>query len=278
MSLFAARKIDCHNHIFDPQRFPYQPDTPYRPLDCESSPANLFHQVLDIHGVSHALLVGPNSGYGENDNRALLDAIAGSNGRFRGMAVVSQDVSVETLAALKAQGVVGVTFNVAYYGLEHFAASDALLGKLADLEMLAQVQTQDDQMLGLAPMLKRHPVRVVVDHCGRPNLGDGVDGKGFQAVLDLAENGRTWIKVSGFAKFSRQSAPWLDVDPYVAAICEAYGAERCLWGSDWPFLKALERMDYGVMVQLVKRHFPDAEEREAYLWRNAASLFGFDEM
>lgn len=275
MSLFAARKIDCHNHIFDPKRFPYQSDTPYRPLDCECSPADLFHQVLDVHGVSHALLVGPNSGYGEDDNRALLDAIAGSKGRFRGMAVVRQDVSIEELAALKAQGVVGVTFNVAYYGLEHFAASDALLGKLADLEMLAQVQTQDDQMLAFGPRLKRQSVRVVVDHCGRPNLADGVDGQGFRAVLDLAASGRTWIKVSGFAKFSRQAAPWLDVDPYVAAIRATFGTDRCLWGSDWPFLKAPERMDYGVMVQLVERHFPEASARDAYLWSNAASLFGF---
>lgn len=275
MSLFSERKIDCHNHIFDPQQFPYQPDTPYQPQACEIAPAALFHQILDIHGASHALLVGPNSGYGENDNRALLDAIAGSGGRFRGMAVVSMDTGLDALALLKAQGVVGVTFNVAYYGIEHFAGAGRLLGQLAELDMLAQVQTSAGQMLAFAPLLRTSGVRVVVDHCGRPDIRQGLAGEGFRAVLDLAAGGRTWIKVSGFAKFSQQAAPWLDIDPYVAAIRDAYGDSRCLWGSDWPFLRAPERLDYGLVVQVADRHFPEPAARERYFWRNAAELFGF---
>ncbi len=94
MSVFTERKIDCHNHIFDPVRFPCQPDSPYHPDGHEIATADQFLQVLDTYGVSQALLVGPNSGYGENDNRALLDAIRRSDGRFRGMAVVDQQCSL----------------------------------------------------------------------------------------------------------------------------------------------------------------------------------------
>ncbi|WP_379627026.1 amidohydrolase family protein [Pseudonocardia sp. GCM10023141] len=77
-----ARIIDCHVHVFDPARFPYAPDTFYAPAGQElGTPARLA-AVLDWHGVEHALLVGPNSGYGE-DNRCLLDAIATGGGRYR---------------------------------------------------------------------------------------------------------------------------------------------------------------------------------------------------
>jgi predicted TIM-barrel fold metal-dependent hydrolase len=56
-------KIDCHVHVFDPERFPYADDTFYRPSGCEIGTASLLRHVMDAHGVRHALLVGPNSGY-----------------------------------------------------------------------------------------------------------------------------------------------------------------------------------------------------------------------
>lgn len=275
MSIFSERKIDCHNHIFDPARFPYRPDSPYHPSGHEIATADHFHQVLDAYGVSHALLVGPNSGYGENDNRALLDAIQRSSGRFKGMAVVDQNCSMDALQALQAQGVVGVTFNVAFYGVDHFRHSAALLDRLAQLDMIAQFQVEGDQLLPLVDMFRDSGARLLVDHCGRPNLDAGVTSPGFQSVLDLADTQRAWIKVSGFDKFSRQAPPYGDVLPYVQAIQCAYGEDRMIWGSDWPFLKPRQRMDYGVMLALAEQHFPDAGQREKYFWRNAAELFGF---
>ena len=86
-----VRKIDCHVHVFDPARFPYAPDTYYAPAGQElGTPARLAG-VLDAHGVEHAVLVGPNSGYGE-DNRCLLDALASGAGRYRGMALVPNGI------------------------------------------------------------------------------------------------------------------------------------------------------------------------------------------
>src|SRR5215211_7745360 len=86
MSVFDEPKIDCHNHILDPARFPYHPDTLYRPAGQEITPAEQLFRVMDVYGVHGALVVGPNSGYG-SDNRCLLDAIARSQGRLKGIAV-----------------------------------------------------------------------------------------------------------------------------------------------------------------------------------------------
>ncbi|WP_432698355.1 amidohydrolase family protein [Marinobacterium sp. YM272] len=275
MSVFSERKIDCHNHIFDPAGFPYNPNASYHPSGHEIATADQFLQLLDAYGVSQALLVGPNSGYGENDNRALLDAIQRSKGRFKGMAVVDQQCSLEQLQALKQQGVVGVTFNIAFYGVDHFRHSAALLDRLAQLDMIAQFQVEGDQLLPLAQMFTDSGARLLVDHCGRPDLDAGIDSLGFQAVLALADTGRTWIKVSGFDKFSRQAFPYVDTSAYVDAIQQAYGEDRLIWGSDWPFLKPRQRMDYGLMLALAEQQFPDAGQREKYFWKNAAALFGF---
>src|SRR5476649_1908281 len=125
MTLFDEKKIDCHNHIFDPARFPYRDDTAYRPSMQEIGTAAQFAHVMDACGVRHALLVGPTSGY-RTDNRCMLDAIAGGGGRFKGIAVVGNDVSRAELVWMKGAGVVGVAFNPAMEGVDVMNGADAL--------------------------------------------------------------------------------------------------------------------------------------------------------
>ena len=89
--------VDCHVHVFDPGRFPYRPDTFYAPAGQELGTPARLGGVLDAHGVGHALLVGPNSGYGE-DNGCLLDTVAAGSGRYRGMAVVPVMFTAELIS------------------------------------------------------------------------------------------------------------------------------------------------------------------------------------
>jgi predicted TIM-barrel fold metal-dependent hydrolase len=74
-----------------------------------------LRRTHDAHGVGHALLVQPNSGYGE-DNSCLLDALASDRERFRGMAVVPNSTGRRELEALRENGVVGITVNAALFG------------------------------------------------------------------------------------------------------------------------------------------------------------------
>ena len=82
MNVFDEPKIDSHCHVLDPARFPYAPDVAYRPAGQEQGGIDEYLQVMDAYGIRHALLVGPNSGYG-TDNRCLLDALARAPGGSR---------------------------------------------------------------------------------------------------------------------------------------------------------------------------------------------------
>ena len=62
MTIFDEPKIDCHNHIFDPIRFPYTDNAVYRPVGQEIATAAQFSAVMNAYGIRHALLVGPTSG------------------------------------------------------------------------------------------------------------------------------------------------------------------------------------------------------------------------
>jgi predicted TIM-barrel fold metal-dependent hydrolase len=266
--------IDCHVHVFDPLRFPYAADTWYRPLPGETGTAAQLDQVLDAHHVRHALIVGPNSGYGL-DNRCLLDALWQGKGRYKGIAVVRNDASAAELQYLQAQGVVGVAFNVALLGTDFYADTAPLLQRLRDLGLWAQVQVQDDQLLELKGLLLDSGVNVLFDHCGRPKAAAGLAQAGFQTLLQWAQTGRACVKLSGIAKFSEQLPFCADAQPYVKALIEAFTPQSLVWASDWPFLRAPTRLDYGPIRCQVSDWFPDSADRQAVLWDVPRRLFGW---
>jgi predicted TIM-barrel fold metal-dependent hydrolase len=266
--------IDAHCHLFDPARYPYRADTPYRPAGQEIATLEQMRAVFAAHNVQRALLVQPNSGY-DTDLSCMLDAIAASDGAFKGVASVPPDISEAALRDLKARGIVGIAFNAAFHGVPYYTAQTGLLDKLTALGLFLQVQSEKDQLLGLLPMLRAFPGTLVIDHCGRPEMEAGLDAPTFQAVLALGREKRAWIKLSGYAKFSREPWPHRDVWPYLDAIKAAFGADRCLWASDWPFLRAAVRVDYGPLLTLAEMLFPSAADRSRFLWHNAARLCGF---
>lgn len=274
MPLSDEPKIDCHNHVFDPARFPYQADTFYRPAGQEIATAAQWLRVMDAHGVHYALVVGPNSGYG-TDNRCLLDAIARSDGRLKGIAVVENDIATAELARLKVQGIIGVAFNPTILGAAYYLGTADLLARLADLGLLLQIQVERDILVPFAELIARSGVRLVVDHCGRPDPEAGLDQPGFKALLALGATGRTVVKLSGLAKFSRQPHPHRDAWPYVHALRDTFTLDACVWGSDWPFLRAPERIDYGPLLGLWEALIPAPADRRKLFWDTPARQFGF---
>jgi predicted TIM-barrel fold metal-dependent hydrolase len=64
--------------------------------------------------------------------------------------------------------------------------------------------------------------------------------------------------------------------PFVRAVVEAFTLEHCVWASDWPFLRSPQRQDYGPLVTLAVRLFPDEADRRKLFWDPPKRLFGFD--
>jgi predicted TIM-barrel fold metal-dependent hydrolase len=279
MGIFEEPKIDSHCHILDPEHFAYSPEVAYRPSGQETGSADYFQSVMACYGARHALLVGPNSGYNLN-NACLLDAIARYPHLFKGIAVVPNDCDEKTLSALKDQGIVGVAFNYSLNGLAHYASIEPLLIRLKKLGLWAQFQVEGDQLATLLPLIERTGVKLMIDHCGRPDLSPKqpvssvFETAGFKAMLALGQRGSAVMKISGYAKFSTQAYPFEDVAQVAQLLVKTYGLERCIWASDWPYLKATPRLDYGPMLQLMERDFT-LHERQHLFWETPRALFGF---
>jgi predicted TIM-barrel fold metal-dependent hydrolase len=274
MPIFSEAKIDCHAHVFDPVNFPYGKDIDYKPSGQELGTTAQLRQVMKTYGINHALLVQPNSGYG-SDNACMLDAIEKGDGRFKGIAIVSLEADLNALKKLQAQGVVGVAINPTFHGNAYYGHADALMKKLAELDMFFDLQVEKDQFLMYAPWIEAIPVKVLIDHLGRPTPAAGLGEPAFTALLRLAQTERVNVKLSGYSKFSGVSFPYADCRPFIHAVVEAFTLDHCLWASDWPYLRAPERQDYGPLVELAGQLFPDAADRRKLFWDTPNRLFHF---
>ena len=274
MNIFEEPKIDCHAHVLDPANFPYGKDIAYKPARQEIGTAAQFRQVMNAYGVKYALLVQPNSGYG-SDNSCMLDAIAKGEGRFKGIAIIDLDADVATLKGFQAQGIVGAAVNPKFHGNEHYKHANGLMKRLADLDMFFNLQVENDQFLMYAPWIERIPVKVLIDHIGRPIPPAGLNQPAFAAMLRLAKTGRVSVKISGYSKFAKVPYPFEDCWPFVHAIVDTFTLDHCVWASDWPYLRAPERQDYGPLVELVGQLFPNAADRRKLFWDTPNRLFKF---
>ena len=179
MSIFDEPKIDCHNHLLDPAHFPYSPDAWYHPVANEQGTAAQLSELFTAFGSRYATIVGPNSGY-DTDNRCLLDAIEQRRRPVQGLAVVDNDISRADLEQLRDGGIIGTTMQAALLGVDAFADTQALQRDLVELGMFADVQVQGDQLVEMAPLLEASGVRVLIDHCGRPDPAAGLDQPGLR--------------------------------------------------------------------------------------------------
>lgn len=78
-------------------------------------------------------------------------------------------------------------------------------------------------------------VSFVLDHCGVPDIAGGGFDPWRADVEQLAREPNVVAKISGVFAYCAPGAVSLEaVKPYVDHVIGAFGAERCLWGSDWP--------------------------------------------
>jgi predicted TIM-barrel fold metal-dependent hydrolase len=272
----ASVIFDCHLHVIDPGRFPFKPGVGYTPKPDESGSREAMKATLDGADVRGALIVQP-SCYGF-DNSALLDALAAEPGRHRGIAVIAGSETDAELQRLAEAGVVGIRFNLASFDGGALARPEAarLLERIKALDWFAQVHGRDQQWAEAAPALQRSQVKVVVDHFGIGDAASGIAAPGFQAVLGLGRTGRAAVKLSAPFRLAAAGDGYAALDGHVESLLEAFGGERCVWGSDWPFLALDRRPDYRSCLAFLQRWLPDRADRDLVMHRNPSLLFGFE--
>ncbi|MCO7231978.1 MULTISPECIES: amidohydrolase [unclassified Cobetia] len=270
-----AGSIDCHLHLFgDPVRYPLAADRTYDPAPVGLSEALEMHHAL---GASHGVLIQP-SVYGY-DNRLLCDSLQSCRERgldYRGVAVVTPDISDAELERLSELGVCGVRLNLIFAGGLRWRDVVLLADRLArfkwHLECLIDVSTFRDMEARLGSL----PVPVVIDHMGHLAATRGPECPGFAALCRLLKQGRTWVKLSApYRLTTRGRLPYSDVTALVRALVAA-NPERVVWGSDWPHpYIGVEMPEEDTLAELMQRWLPEREMRERIFRDNPRKLYGY---
>src|SRR5437016_7840005 len=105
-------------------------------------------------------------------------------------------------------------------------------------------------------LIDRHPAtRFVVDHLGlvQPSVPPAPPQPwaDLPKVLELAQRPNAVIKVSGACTLSKEPFPYNDIWDPLKRIFDAWGFERCLWGTDWT--RAFAVVNYEQAVEPVLR-------------------------
>ena len=87
-------------------------------------------------------------------------------------------------------------------------------------------------------LIDRHPeTRFIIDHLGilQPRVPPAPPQPwaDLPKVLELAKRPNAVIKVSGACTLSQKPYPFPDIWDPLARVFDAWGFERCLWGTDW---------------------------------------------
>jgi L-fuconolactonase len=274
-------RIDAHQHFWAPSRGDYfwmPPDDPvlthdYRIADLEP--------LLDRHGIAATVLVQAAPTIGETE---YMLGIADSTDRVAGIVGWIDFEKQEQLRQL-----------------ERFAAHR----KFRAVRPMIQDIPDDDWMLrpdldwafraliahGLAfdalgyprhlsrfiALFKRYPdLRVIVDHCMKPQIDDGGFDTWAPGIARIAAETGAFCKLSGLVTEAAEGWSAADLQPYVDHVLECFGPQRVVWGSDWPVCTLRATYDRWIEAtdDLLAGIGPD--ERAAILGGNAVSFYRLD--
>ena len=264
---------DAHCHVFGPAaRYPYHPGRSYTPPDAPRADLARLHEVL---GLDRAVIVQATC-HG-TDNRAMLDAIAASPDRRRGVAMVDETFTDRDFEVLDEGGVRGVRMSFARHlaGPPDFTRVRRLADRIRPLGWHLVLYLEAVDVVENAAELEALRLPVVIDHLARVEVAGGLEQASFRLLLRLLADGDFWVKISGAERLSAAGPPYEDVVPFARAAIEA-APDRVLWGTDWPHPNIAGPMpNDGDLVDMLPRYAPDPDVLRRIVVDNPARLYGF---
>jgi L-fuconolactonase len=230
--------IDSQVHAYERNR----PERPWLSVPKWPAEANADQMVaaMDAVGVDGAINISPFSLYGYDASYAL-EVHKKYPGRFALIKPVNPaDPAVaETIADWKAQkGTVAVrmmmrelTKDPADPGITRVLATAARLNMPVNILAWGRLEQT-------AQLIARNPdTMIIIDHLGIQQPSEApapVDAwADLPVVLGIAKHANVRIKISGACTMSRESYPYKDIWDPLARMFDAFGLDRCMWGTDW---------------------------------------------
>jgi 2-pyrone-4,6-dicarboxylate lactonase len=263
---------DCHIHLFGPaSKYPFDPGSRY--ISQDALPEDNI-RLQDVLGLSHAVVVS-GGGYGRT-YRHLVDVLERFPERFRGVALLPDEMPDAEFARLTRLGVRGLRFVSPAHGAHLPHVSEEMAQRAFEHGWHVQFYPAAGDLGEFADLLLALPNEIVLDHFAAVPAAGGTDQPAFRTLLRMLDSGRVWVKISGPMRCTKQDFPYREVTPMAQALIR-HAPERLVWGSDWPHVNMNNRQmpNDGDLVDLFAEWTPDAATRDRILVDNPRRLYGF---
>jgi len=245
--------------IIDSQVHAYEANTPKRPWHSvpnwpDHVTGDEMVAAMDKVGVDGAIFISAFSIY-QYDSSYAVEVQRKHPGRFAIVKPVNPDdpAVTETIAEWKKQpGAVGI--RVIVTGEPGRTPSDKGLDKVlkeaVKHDFPVNILCWGNIDAGTA-LIDRHPdTRFIVDHLGilQPRTPPAPEKPwaDLPKVLELGKRKNAVIKISGACTLSKEPYPYNDIWDPLRRIFDAWGMDRCLWGTDWTRAFALVNYEHAV--------------------------------
>jgi L-fuconolactonase len=236
--------IDAHQHFWNPARGDYDwmpKDNPI--LACKYMPADLA-PGLDKHDISRTVLVQAAATVEETEYMLGIADATETVAAVVGWVDFENPNHVRHLERLAGHPkFVGVRPMIQDIADENWMLRDDVqwaYKALIDLDLTFDALGFSRHLANFLTLLRRYPeMRVVIDHSMKPEIRSHAHDP---AVLEfwaagmtrLADETQACCKLSGLV--TEANADWTldDLRPFADHVLTAFGADRVMWGSDWP--------------------------------------------
>jgi predicted TIM-barrel fold metal-dependent hydrolase len=272
--------------IIDAQLHAYERNRPERPWAgvLAGPPEATGEQTvatLDESGVDGAILISAYTMY-RYDASYAVEVYNRHPGRFALVKPVdpANPAVADVIAAWKATpGAVGVRMLLVRSGLASDADDPGLnrvLATAAKLDMPVNLHIAGRLAQG-RELIRRHPdTRIVVDHLGlvQPHEPPVLEAPWAELdqVLEIAQFENVTMKITGACTLSRKLYPFDDIWDPVCRMVDAYGIDRCLWGTDWTRAVAFVTHKQATDVFRKTKRFSDSD-KAMLMGENAARVY-----
>jgi L-fuconolactonase len=277
--------IDAHQHFWDPAaaHYPWMTGA-YEPLRRAYRPSDLA-PLLDATGVTGTIAVQARQDLAETSS--LLDAAAATTwivGVVGWVDLTSADVA-ETIAAIRRGGnggrLVGIRHLVHDEADPEWLLRDDVvhgLAAVAEAGLVYDLLVRTRELPAATEVARRLPdLRFVIDHLAKPPIAVQAIEPWASAIAEIAELGNVACKVSGLVTEADWSS-WrpAHLAPYVETAVKLFGAERLMFGSDWPVstLAGGYAEVFEATVDILSKLMGD--DVEWVLGRCAAAIYGVE--
>jgi len=128
-----------------------------------------------------------------------------------------------------------------------------------------------DQTPLFGAIAARHPqLPLIVDHMGVSSdaLKDGSMATRVAETAALAKYPNVSVKLSSTPLYSKQEYPWRDMEPHIKRLYDAFGPQRCHWGSDITNSLAIATMKQRVTHFTEELKFLSEEDKDWIMGRS----------